>query len=81
MSAHALAFPQVKRWKERTLASYDQSLRKFQYREALDRGLHTGNPLVVAALLETLVERGALTSALSGRDEEGLAPILTHLTK
>lgn len=67
--------------KRRALASYDQSLRKFRYREALDRALSTSNPLVVAALLEVLVERGALDKALSGRDQEGLEPVLRYLTK
>lgn len=67
--------------KTRALASYDESLRKFRFGEALDRGLATGNPLVVSALLEVLVERGALERALSGRDEKGLVPLLDYLGK
>ncbi|CAM9242267.1 unnamed protein product [Pylaiella littoralis] len=67
--------------KSKALASYDESLRKYRYREALDRGLATRNPLVVAALLEALVERGALEKALSGRDAEGLEPVLAYLTR
>lgn len=67
--------------KRKALTSYDESLRKYRYREALDRGLATRNPLVVAALLEALVERGALEKALSGRDAEGLEPVLAYLTK
>lgn len=67
--------------KTKALASYDESLRRYKYREALDRGLATKNPLVVAALLEALFERGALEKALSGRDADGLEPVLTYLTK
>ncbi|CAM9791641.1 unnamed protein product [Laminaria digitata] len=71
----------VKAIKVKALASYDDSLRKFRYREALDRGLETRNPLVVAALLEALQERGALEKALAGRDAEGLEPVLQYLSK
>eukprot|EP00904_Undaria_pinnatifida_P006836 jgi/Undpi1/3282/HiC_scaffold_15.g06656.m1 len=71
----------VKAIKMKALASYDESLRKFRYREALDRGLETRNPLVVAALLEALQERGALDKALAGRDAEGLEPVLRYLSK
>ncbi|CAM9281559.1 unnamed protein product [Scytosiphon promiscuus] len=67
--------------KNRALASYDESLRKYRFREALDRGLATRNPLVVASLLEALTERGALEKALSGRDAKGLEPVLAYLTK
>lgn len=67
--------------KSRALASYDESLRKYRFREALDRGLATRNPLVVASLLEALAERGALEKALSGRDAKGLEPVLAYLTK
>ena len=37
--------------------------------------------MVVSALLEVLVERGALEKALSGRDEKGLEPVLKYLVK
>lgn len=72
---------QVEALNTRALGSYDESLRKYRYREALDRGLATGNPLVVAALLEALVERGGLEKALSGRDQEGLEPVIRYLAK
>ncbi|CAB1103361.1 unnamed protein product [Ectocarpus sp. CCAP 1310/34] len=67
--------------KSRAIASYDESLRKFRFREALDRGLATGSPLVVAALLEALTERGALEKALSGRDAAGLEPVVAYLAR
>lgn len=72
---------QVAARKSRAIASYDESLRKFRFREALDRGLATGSPLVVAALLEALTERGALEKALSGRDAAGLEPVVAYLAK
>ena len=71
----------MKAIKVKALASYDDSLRKFRYREALDRGLETRNPLVMAALLEALQERGALEKALAGRDAAGLEPVLQYLCK
>lgn len=72
---------QVQAFKTKKLAPYDDSLRKFRYGEALDEVLSGGNPAVVAALLEVLVERGGLERALSGRDASGLKPLLSYLCK
>ncbi|CAM9859017.1 unnamed protein product, partial [Sphacelaria rigidula] len=74
---------QVLNPRSRTLTSYDESLRKSRFREALDRSLEVGNSAVIAALLDNLMDRGgnALQMALSGRDEAGLAPVLKYITK
>jgi U3 small nucleolar RNA-associated protein 15 len=63
------------------LKAYDQLLRKFRYREALDQALATRNPAVVVSLLEELENRQGLSIALSGRDEAGLEPILAMLVR
>ncbi|KAK9812594.1 hypothetical protein WJX72_000068 [[Myrmecia] bisecta] len=63
------------------LAPYDQFLRKFHYREALDAALDSRQPEVVASVLEELAARSGLNAALGGRDAEGLLPVLAHLDK
>ncbi len=52
------------------LLPYEQSLKAFKYREALSLALGTKNPEVVLAMLEEMIERGALEHALAGRSEE-----------
>ena len=42
-------------------------LKSFKYREALTSAIKLGNPEVVMALLEELIERGVLERALGGR--------------
>jgi U3 small nucleolar RNA-associated protein 15 len=42
-------------------------LKSFQYREALSSAIKLGNPEVVMALIEELIERGVLERALAGR--------------
>lgn len=63
------------------LQPYDRLLRKFRHREALDAALATRRPEVVAAVLEELLGRGALTGALGGRDEDSLMPVLAFLSR
>ena len=82
--SHAVAqsdFKVEERRKPR-LRAYDVLLKKFQYRRALDVAFATKQPaIVVVSLLQELVHRGALVNALSGRDDEHLAPLLTLLVK
>ena len=71
---------QVKKQKKTT--QYDQALRKFEYKQALDAALETRSPVIMASMLEELKMRGdALTRALSGRDEKTLEPLLSFLIK
>ena len=63
------------------LKPYDVSLKKFKYREALDAALETGQPLVVTSVLEELSHRDGLETALSGRNEATLKPLLAFLVK
>lgn len=64
------------------LAPYDRHLKRFEYSLALDAAIVTGNPVIVTSLIEELIARGeGLKMALSKRDEESLAPVLSFLTK
>ena len=54
------------------LQPYEQCLKQFKYREALNQALATKNPEVILALFEELVERGGLESSLAGRSPDGL---------
>ena len=63
------------------LQPYDKLLKEFSYRAALDAGLATRQPGVVAALLEEMIARGALDVGLSGRDDVSLEPLMAFLIK
>ncbi|KAJ2394044.1 U3 small nucleolar RNA-associated protein [Coemansia sp. RSA 2559] len=64
------------------LADYDQYLRKFQHSRALDAVLANNRTgMTVVTLLQELVHRGALASALAGRDELSLDPIVRFIIK
>jgi U3 small nucleolar RNA-associated protein 15 len=61
------------------LQNYEQSLKRFEYKAALNKALLSGNPEVVIALIEELVERGALYTAIGSRSEEELQQLLKFL--
>ncbi|KAJ1960664.1 U3 small nucleolar RNA-associated protein [Dipsacomyces acuminosporus] len=68
--------------RKKSLADYDVFLRKFEHAKALDTVLSKNrNGLTVVSLLEELVHRDALTTALSGRDELSLDPIVMFVVK
>ena len=67
--------------KKKRLQPYDKLLKQFNHRGALDAVLATRHPAVVASMLEELVARGALNTALSGRDDVALEPIMSFLIK
>eukprot|EP00611_Tribonema_gayanum_P014065 TRINITY_DN2532_c0_g1_i1.p1 TRINITY_DN2532_c0_g1~~TRINITY_DN2532_c0_g1_i1.p1 ORF type:complete len:518 (-),score=189.42 TRINITY_DN2532_c0_g1_i1:333-1886(-) len=71
----------VEQKRHKPLQPYDQSLRKFRYQEALDLALATRSPIVVASVLEELIQRRGLNIALAGRDEVTLEPILAFLAR
>ena len=75
-SSSALAAPRDRR---QLLKAYDVYLKRFQYHAALDAALRTDSAAVAAAMLDELVDRSALSVALSGRDEAGLRPLLSFL--
>ena len=63
------------------LAPYDKHLRRFRHGEALDAALATGRPEVVAAVLEELAARGAVESAVAGKDEVAAGELLAFLAR
>eukprot|EP01089_Gocevia_fonbrunei_P012899 TRINITY_DN3166_c0_g1_i1.p1 TRINITY_DN3166_c0_g1~~TRINITY_DN3166_c0_g1_i1.p1 ORF type:complete len:509 (+),score=66.13 TRINITY_DN3166_c0_g1_i1:41-1528(+) len=66
--------------RRRTLIQkYENMLKKFEFRQALDRALETGDDLVVYSMLEELVKRGGLQPAVENRNELGLEPILIFI--
>ncbi|CAM9092441.1 unnamed protein product [Chrysoparadoxa australica] len=64
-----------------SLKPYDKALRKFKYKESLDKALKTRNPVIVVTVLEALDQRQGLHIALRGRDEVTLEPILSFLLR
>jgi U3 small nucleolar RNA-associated protein 15 len=69
----------VARPKQQRLRQHDKFLRQFQYREALSSALSTSDAMVVVAVMEELVARGGLVSAISNRDAPSLEPLLAFL--
>lgn len=63
------------------LRAYDQYLKAFEYTQALDAALATGQAPVILSLMEELQRRQGLVPALSGRDEHTLRPLMTFLTR
>ncbi|KAI9906970.1 hypothetical protein PsorP6_003562 [Peronosclerospora sorghi] len=67
--------------RHKRIQPYDQALRKFTYKKALNEALDTRSPVIVASMLEELRLRSGLKRALGGRDEESLEPLLAFLIK
>ncbi|KAI9010407.1 WD40-repeat-containing domain protein [Phycomyces nitens] len=65
------------------LSKYDQFLKKFQYGNALDEVLRTStkSAVVVVALLQELIHRDGLKTAITGRDDVSLEPLVRFLVK
>lgn len=61
------------------LQVYEQALKRFEYKQCLNKALADGNPEVVVALFEELVERGALYTAIGSRSEQELEELMTFL--
>lgn len=71
----------VAKQRKAALADHDKLLRKFRYADALDKALSGQRPEVVFAVIEELTSRGGLSSALRGRDELTLTPLVYFLSK
>lgn len=66
----------------KTLQPYDKLLRAFKYFDALDEVLKRPfNPVVIVSMLDELVHRDGVRSALANRDENTLEPLLVFLHK
>ena len=55
--------------KKRRLQPYEQKLKRFEYKDALNKALDARNPEVVLSLIEELVEREGLHIAIGNRSE------------
>ncbi|KAJ2143773.1 U3 small nucleolar RNA-associated protein [Coemansia sp. RSA 678] len=72
----------IEQRRKRSLADYDQFLRKFEHSRALDAVLANNRTgLTVVSLLQELVHRDGLVGALAGRDELGLDTIVRFVVK
>eukprot|EP01135_Chromosphaera_perkinsii_P008669 Nk52_evm2s1444 gene=Nk52_evmTU2s1444 len=71
----------VESGKKQHLKPYDQSLKKFQYHNALNQALPSQRPAVIVSLFDELMQRDGLKIALSGRDEASLEPVLSFLIR
>lgn len=70
----------VRNKRKRDLQAYDVLLRKYEYSAALSNALrYSKYPVVVYTLLEELVHRGALRTALVNRDDAALLPLITFI--
>ncbi|CAM6119018.1 unnamed protein product [Calypogeia fissa] len=69
------------RQKRPSLAKYDRFLRSFQYKDALTAALSTSDPTVVVAVMEELVARSGLVSALSSLEAPTVEVLLSFLSK
>lgn len=68
--------------KEPKLRAYDRHLRRFKYAAALDTVLREDvQPSTAFSLVQELIHRDALQTAISGRDDVMLEPLLRMLVK
>ncbi|KAI8970331.1 WD40-repeat-containing domain protein [Mycotypha africana] len=65
------------------LKKYDHFMKAFQYANALDEVLRVSGqtPVVVAAVLQELIHRDGLKTAITGRDDVSLEPLMRFLIK
>ncbi|XP_033750229.1 U3 small nucleolar RNA-associated protein 15 homolog isoform X1 [Pecten maximus] len=67
------------------LTKYDKFLKKFEYSRALDAAMHWTvrhpNPDVTLSVLQELIRREGIRSALAGRDEKSLSHLLRFIEK
>jgi U3 small nucleolar RNA-associated protein 15 len=63
------------------LLPYDKFLKTFEYASALDSAMATHDPIIITSILRELIARDGLTSALAGRTEDALEPILLFVVK
>ncbi|CAO3616719.1 unnamed protein product [Cunninghamella blakesleeana] len=63
------------------LAKYDKFLRRFQFSNALDEALKTSNSSIIVSMLYELIHRDAIKTAVSGRDDVSLEPLVRFLMR
>ncbi|KAH7423109.1 hypothetical protein KP509_12G039300 [Ceratopteris richardii] len=63
------------------LSEYDRYLRKFQYKDALQSSLKTADPTIILAVMEELIRRQGLISAVTNLDSSSLELLLQFLRR
>ncbi|XP_064618659.1 U3 small nucleolar RNA-associated protein 15 homolog [Lineus longissimus] len=75
----------IEKRRREQLQKYDKYFKKFEHSKALDAGLdlrvRQTTPEVTVSVLQELIRRGGIHSALAGRDEKSLGIILKFLQK
>jgi U3 small nucleolar RNA-associated protein 15 len=71
----------IKATKSKKLAKYDYYLKTFQYANALDNVIENKSAVLITSVLRELVHRDGLMTALGGRDEKTLEPIIAFLCR
>lgn len=66
----------MKDYRKAELKDYDKSLQKFAHGDAIDQAVATRSPSVVISVVQELLTRGVLTSALAGHNQSSLDSIL-----
>ena len=67
--------------RRKKLRDYERFLKQFEYQNALDAALAKNDPVVVVSLVAELRQRLALRSALKGRDDSTLEPLMEFLIR
>lgn len=67
--------------KQLKFTKYEKAFKAFKFRDALDECLAVGNPQLVISCFTELMVYNALNTAIVGRDEMGLLPILKFISK
>lgn len=78
---HVLETHDTSRTKRVKIAQWDAALRRLDYGKALDIAIQGRNTDVVLTVLTALEQRSALRTALAGRNEVTLQPVLRWLAK
>ena len=65
--------------KKQKLQKYEESLKKFQYKKALNEALEQHNPEIICALIEELIQRSALEISLANRSPDELVALVEFI--
>lgn len=81
ISTEEIKFDFVAPRKQVKFTKYEKAFKAFKFRDALDECLSVGNPQLIISCFTELMVYNSLNTAVSGRDEMGLLPILKFISK